>query len=149
MKRYTVGFAFTDDRQGVVLIEKRRPEWAVGKLFPVGGHIEQRETALEAMHREFHEEAGLMALPWKHYVAVEGDGWIMDCFRCFSDDSRHARTMTDETVGLYSIPLALAQLVRDKDAEHRLFHDSGWLLLLALDTFTKVRAVIKLGNTEG
>lgn len=49
---------FDDDMENVVLIKKNRPEWQKGKLNGVGGKIENNETPLYAMIREFQEETG-------------------------------------------------------------------------------------------
>lgn len=55
MKQYVCGFYFCDDN--VVLIRKNKPEWQAGKLNGVGGAVEPGESALDAMRREFREEA--------------------------------------------------------------------------------------------
>lgn len=41
----------------VLLIRKTKPAWQAGRLNGVGGKIEKGESALEAMVREFREEA--------------------------------------------------------------------------------------------
>lgn len=55
MKQYVCGFYFIDS--DVVLIRKNKPEWQAGKLNGVGGTVEPGESALDAMRREFREEA--------------------------------------------------------------------------------------------
>lgn len=59
-----VGFAFSEDRQRVLLIKKTKPAWMNGLLNGIGGKIEKSETASAAMRREAQEEAGLNLL-WK------------------------------------------------------------------------------------
>ncbi len=39
MERYVVGFCFNGDMSKVVLIQKNRPAWQVGKLNGVGGMV--------------------------------------------------------------------------------------------------------------
>jgi len=75
MKRYVVGFLF-DDLTNVLLIRKNRPEWQVGYLNGVGGHIED-ESELEAMIREAKEEIGVEIKDWKSLAVVRGDDWIV------------------------------------------------------------------------
>jgi 8-oxo-dGTP diphosphatase len=63
---YVVGFLFSDDLSKVVLIRKARPEWQKGLLNGPGGKIEKGETPVDAMYREFYEEAGVEILVWKY-----------------------------------------------------------------------------------
>lgn len=58
-QEYVVGFAFTQDLQQVLLIEKNKPEWQKGKKNGIGGKVENGEKSYEAMVREFEEEVGL------------------------------------------------------------------------------------------
>ncbi len=67
---YVVGFLFDRKRKLVVLIEKKRPEWQIGFLNGVGGHVEFSETPAEAMEREFEEETGLRILGWDHTITL-------------------------------------------------------------------------------
>lgn len=57
---YVVGFAFNPTGTKLLLIQKTHPQWQKGKLNGVGGKIEQGELPIEAIVREFHEEAGLI-----------------------------------------------------------------------------------------
>jgi len=54
---YCLGFAKHED--DLVFIQKTHPRFQYGKLNGVGGHIEGQETPVEAMVREFEEEAGV------------------------------------------------------------------------------------------
>lgn len=73
--RYVVGFAFNGELTKVLLMDKKRgPENAemVGTLNGLGGAMRGRETRLDAMTREFHEEAGVLHREWKLVAICEG-----------------------------------------------------------------------------
>ena len=73
---YVCGFLFTDPDAAqshllqVLLIRKLRPAWQKGYLNGIGGKIEPGETPLEAMNREFEEEAGISGLNWKNDAII-------------------------------------------------------------------------------
>lgn len=60
MKEYVLGFMFTEDGKGVVLIQKKKPAWQHGRWNGIGGKIEERETPEKAIVREFEEETGVV-----------------------------------------------------------------------------------------
>lgn len=72
MKRYVLGFYLTPD--GVVLIKKTKPDWQRGKWNGIGGSIEAGETPLQAMVREFAEEAQLLTTyrQWTQLFTLSG-----------------------------------------------------------------------------
>lgn len=70
MKEYTVGFLFDEELQKVVLIRKTHPEWQKGLLNGVGGKVEEGETPLVAMHREWKEEVDIGSYVWKHFLTM-------------------------------------------------------------------------------
>src|SRR3972149_224048 len=61
---YVLGFMFSYDLKQVALIRKSHPEWQKGKLNGIGGHIEENETEIRAMMREFAEETGYFEPNW-------------------------------------------------------------------------------------
>lgn len=63
MKTYVLGFCFNQSLNKVVLIRKKKPDWQASRLNGVGGSVEQGETTLAAMVREFREETGWQAHP--------------------------------------------------------------------------------------
>lgn len=94
MKNYVVGFMF-NNRGCVALIRKNRPEWQAGMLNGVGGHIEPYETAIQAMRREFNEEAGV-DVEWEYFCHIYGEEYNLYCFRSTQDCI--IQTLTDEAV---------------------------------------------------
>ncbi len=72
MKRYSLGFMFDKNILNVLLIRKKRPSWQYGFLNGVGGHVEDFETPIESMVREFEEEVGIITKPedWKYYCLI-------------------------------------------------------------------------------
>lgn len=104
---YTVGFAFTEDRQLVLLQKKLRPPWQKGYLNGVGGKIEHGEHASRAMHRECLEETGL-SLIWLPYGEMHGLNNDNQEFRCyiygaFSDKVKQYKQIEDELLGLHFV----------------------------------------------
>lgn len=70
-KRYTIGALFTPELDLVLLIEKTKPDWQKGRLNLPGGHIEQGETCLQCVRREFQEETGLDVEKWIHIGRID------------------------------------------------------------------------------
>jgi 8-oxo-dGTP diphosphatase len=95
MQEYVCGFLFSPDRARVLLIRKRRPTWQAGKLNGIGGKIELSETPIEAMRREFWEEAGVHHADWQLVVRLTGPDWRGHFYRAFGDVDAPA-AMTDE-----------------------------------------------------
>jgi 8-oxo-dGTP diphosphatase len=107
VQEYVCGFLFTPDRSKVLLIRKRRPAWQAGKLNGLGGKIEPGETRLDAMRREFREEAGIDVPQWQHVLTLSGTddagsgrGWAGHFFRAFGDVET-ARPITDEQLEIH------------------------------------------------
>ena len=75
---YCLGFAFRGDV--VYLIRKERPAFMAGKLNGIGGKLEPGEDPLEAMRREFKEEAGLTVSNWHPFYIIPGNGYTIHCF---------------------------------------------------------------------
>jgi len=104
---YVAGFAFSKDASKVVLIRKNRPKWQAGLLNAVGGHVEEGETPLWAMGREYQEETGVCnALEdWTLFATLEGgtkeEGYMVNFY--YSTEPSHliVNTMTDEKVDVY------------------------------------------------
>ena len=119
---WVAGFLFRNNGQEVALVSKMRPAWQAGKLNGIGGKIEGAETALEAMRREFEEEAGVLVQDWKKYALMKVQGGEVVFFVAHGDFT--LRTATDEIVDWYPVP-NLKELPVIKNLT--------WLIPLALD----------------
>lgn len=132
--QYVAGFAFSPDRQQVLLIRKARPAWQAGKLNGPGGRIEGwEETARGAMHREFREETGLETSldQWKSYAMLAGHDWQVEFFFTELTAEQFAQELkpqADEPV-LWFLMDELGKLRRG----NALIENLPWLIYLALD----------------
>lgn len=131
IERMVVGFAFTEDRESVILIRKNRPEWQKGKLNGVGGHIHQGEHPNKAMEREFEEETGVFIhkMNWERMVMMEGNGWHVTFFRTWLTrrDVHMIKSLTDEEVVQVSVK------TEEEGANAKILTNLSWLLPLCLD----------------
>lgn len=130
---YALGFMFDPSFERVALIHKLRPERFAGKVNGIGGKVDPGESTLDAMVREYEEEAGVKTEPadWTRYACRSGnekDGhpFLVDVFFAVGDPSQ-IRTMTDEAVAVYTV-VGLPHLCR----EERGVPDLAWTVLLAV-----------------
>ncbi len=67
-----IGVAVIRNNQGQILIDRRRPEGAMGGLweFP-GGKIEPGETMEECIKREIQEELGIVIEVGEHLITID------------------------------------------------------------------------------
>ncbi len=87
MKEYVAGFLFNANGE-VALVLKNKPDWQAGKYNAIGGSIEDGETPLRAMRREFKEEAGLDIDRWERLVILtDRRKWRVHFFRADIRDS--------------------------------------------------------------
>jgi len=96
---YVVGFFFDslEAPAKVALIRKNHPPWQQGLLNGIGGHVKNDETPLEAMRREFKEEAGCYCSEWEYALLLNAPGILLYVFRASgSVDLLHS--MTDELI---------------------------------------------------
>ena len=135
MNRYVIGFLFNGDSSKVCLIEKNRPKWQRGRLNGVGGHIENCETPLEAMEREFQEEAGVM-LEWRQFLFVTGNNYELYCFTA-KNHSVRIKTMTDEKVSWHSV----------KNLPPNILPNLAWIIPMANYKFP-LKAVVEHESEE-
>ena len=125
MQHYVNGFLFSSDRQRVALIRKRQPAWQAGRMNGIGGKVEPGEAPIDAMVREFEEEAGLATHPddWQHFVTLSGEGFVIHFYRAFSNRIDDVRTIEAEEVSVHPVD-ALPETV---------LHNLRWLIPMALD----------------
>lgn len=110
MKRYVVGFLFSNDGKTVALIRKNKPDWQKGKLNGISGKVEEGEAVQSAMVREFKEEAGLDITEWKYFCCLKGSDKSYDSkggqyevyfFYAFSDEVWNVKPQEEEYVSTY------------------------------------------------
>lgn len=107
VQRYVLGFAFTPADQ-VALIQKAKPEWQKGLLNGIGGKVEDDETNIQAMVREFKEETGVEIGPvlWQYRGIMHGPDWRVEVYSCVSTKVAEVKTMEAEKVvlpGLWNV----------------------------------------------
>ncbi len=102
--KWSVGFLL-DDTGRVVLIRKKRPEWQAGLLNGVGGKVEPGESPLDAMRREFREEAGVDVDEWDHLLTLGlPDGFVyVYRARVSADVVDAVYSVTDERIVVGSV----------------------------------------------
>lgn len=120
---YVIGFAFGRADSTVLLIEKNRPDWQKGKLNGVGGKIEPGETPMEAMIREFEEEAGLRIENWRHFDTMIFEKARVFCFTTYATIGL-CYQKTDEKLAMIE--------VRNLD-QYPVIPNLKWLVPMALD----------------
>lgn len=104
MIKYVAGFLFSEDKQEVLLIRKIKPEWQKGLLNGVGGKIEEFDKIpLDAMIREFEEEAGVHITNWKSVVTLMGirdkiQTYSVDFFSAINDKIYQTEAQTEEAL---------------------------------------------------
>lgn len=126
MKGYVLGFLFSQDKRHVALILKKRPEWQAGCLNGIGGKIEKDETPLQAMIREFKEEADYICTEWREFANMKNSQFIVHCFVGYSDEKQQLTSLTDEIV--------MKVLVNDVYTnQYKTIPNLKWLIAMALD----------------
>lgn len=102
-KAYVNGFMINPETQQILLIEKNRPEFQKGKWNGIGGKIEPGEASIDAMVREFKEEADVTTSPtdWEHTLTLRDSHFSVDFYRAFVTEFPPFRALTDEPLGVY------------------------------------------------
>ncbi len=112
---YSLGFVFNTMQTHVLLLRKARPAWQAGKLNGIVGHIEPGELPIDAMVREFAEEAGVRTIlrDWNLFAVMDGgdaqagqpqNTAAVYCYEATDDHIfSYARAKTDEPIDRYAI----------------------------------------------
>ncbi len=128
MNRFVVGFLFSGDRKKVVLIHKLKPLWQKNKLNGIGGKMVEGESPLDAMSREFLEEAGVEILDWEYVLKYYNEGsYEVFFFRHFSDDIYKTTQQEEEPLRIIPISTLPSNTV----------FNLRWLIPLCLDHYVR------------
>ena len=119
---WVAGFLFRNEGKEVALVLKTRPKWQAGKLNGVGGKIDEQETPLQAMQREFKEEAGADIEDWKEFLLLKVQDGQVHFFVAHGD--HQLQSMTDEKIDWYKV---------DELADKPMIRNLRWQIPLALD----------------
>jgi len=103
MINYCLGFLFNKNETDVLLIEKQTPEWQRGYFNGIGGKVNTSESPLEAMTREFREEAGLDIEKWNRVISIGNDEWHCEIYASKSDDIFNAKSLETEKVNIIGL----------------------------------------------
>ena len=124
MKNYTLGIVFDKDFNRVILLEKTRPEWQKGRLNCPGGHIEEGESSVECVSREFREECEI-DIPnekWLHIGRItNNNNYYVDILASTVSNTTIPVTLTDEQVNWYN----------SKILPHNVLSNIKWLIPFA------------------
>jgi len=95
MIEYCLGFVYDSSLASVVLIQKEAG-LHVGMWNGLGGKVEEGETPLEAMRREYSEEApGYEMGEWDLIGFINGDRWQVHVFAAVDTDCVDTLTASD------------------------------------------------------
>lgn len=140
MQRYVAGFMFDEAGEEALLVRKNKPEWQRGLYNGVGGKIEAGELPIQAMIREFEEEACIKTdkREWKRFCTITGGFGSVYFYYCFSNKMFDAKPGEEELVKIWSVERVTKGLVP-------VISNLLWLIPLALDT-QNVDYSIKAGS---
>jgi 8-oxo-dGTP diphosphatase len=110
-KEYVLAIALNAQKSKILLVRKLTPEWQRGLLNGPGGKIEQGETPLHAMIREFKEETGLLTgdEQWSSMGIVQNEFFKMYVFSLFDDLIYQAKTVEREVVEVFDVDIAMLE----------------------------------------
>lgn len=123
MIKYVTGFLFSPDKKEVVLIQKNRPDWQRDRFNGVGGKIEQDETPLDAMQREFFEETGVYIEDWQEFAVINGPDYEVSFHFAISGKYNQVKTKTDEKIFIHQV---------NSLKEINVIDNTHWLIPMAL-----------------
>lgn len=132
MIEYVVGFLFSTEGLGVAMVRKNKPEWQRGLLNGIGGKIEEGETPLAAMHREFKEEAGVEGVDWQERLVLTSEVFSLHVFSAF-DHEKYLEVQTMEAEEI--VRMQVNNLNTHQD--FRTIDNLQWLIPLLLDRHSR------------
>jgi 8-oxo-dGTP diphosphatase len=108
MKKYVLGFIFSENLDKVVLIKKNRPETHCGLLNGIGGLVESFDkNVMAAMNRECYEETGVDIEEWLYFKSFGEEDieepYKVYCYTSTYKDMSKFYTKTDEEVAIYKL----------------------------------------------
>ena len=123
--QYVNGFLFSPDLKRIILIRKNRPQFQVGLLNGVGGKIKLNEEPINAMQREFEEEAGLEIKNWNYFLKLIGDTWEVYFYYAIAENYKLASSKTDEEIEIhYTFNLSQLEVIPNLK----------WIIPMAMDS---------------
>lgn len=127
---YVLGFLFNVSNQSVLLVKKNKPEFQKGLLNGIGGKIEEGETPLEAMKREFREETGISdELDWSHFLTYKfrnnKESFKMYCYKSFVFETPSFLRINDVGELNYEVQLNTLPLINNK------MNNLNWIIPMA------------------
>lgn len=145
LTEYCLGFMFDDEGTQVALIKKNRPARHRGQWNGIGGHVEKGESSIEAMVREFKEEAGCKTLAewWKHVATADGRGeegdftlYIFAAFNSGAGIMVGENSATDEKVSIFRVD----------NLPEKVVPNLRWIVPLCLDGSTPPLTIENIHN---
>ena len=126
MIRYVCGIAFNETVDSVALIRKQKPVYLAGRLTGIGGKIEPGESHINAMVREFREEAGVLWDNWTLFANMRGAEHEVFFFKAALPYGVFGK--------IYSVEAEQIETYFLKDIPHdQLVSNMRWLIPMALD----------------
>lgn len=138
---YVAGFLIDKINNTVVLIKKTKPEWQRGRYNAIGGKVEFGETPVDAMQREFHEEAGRWIKDWTHRVTLTSNDRRVYFFIALTSQDildKCCDFAEDKEETIYSFDISDIQC----ECEYGfVLNNISWLLPLCLDESVEIAKV--------
>ena len=94
---YTCGFLFhqVNNRNRVLLVRKKHPDWQRGLMNGIGGRMEPGEDPAQCMMREFKEEAAYLTNAWQCFANERGRDYEVYFFRAWLPESYETPKQND------------------------------------------------------
>lgn len=131
---YVAGFMFDLEMKRIALIRKCKPGWQKGLLNGIGGKIEEGESPIGSMEREFQEETGYCTKgSWTEYALLHGPDFSVHFFTTKGDIDL-LKSMEEEPI--IAVDLSLIGVMPQTMVENL-----PWLIAAAIDFLNDGRPV--------